>query len=252
MNSLICFTCRWVPHAPSVVPGHAITSTIDKSITDIMIQYANTCNTTLATICLASFSAFLYELTNYWKDDIGITYTMASRPVEYEAAGLVGPFMYSKLLRMHLENGHQTTFLALVEWVRSAVISGFEHVRATHDPFDTNANDPSAPSEPLPLETVPCVAVQFDLEENNHVILDEADDVRLDLIRDQDDDFPLEAWWRVATIDYWMTHFNYNPEGKQLRYVSVFPATLFERPTAVSRMNLTISKDIKYRKQERT
>ncbi|CAF1214712.1 unnamed protein product [Rotaria magnacalcarata] len=221
----------WIAHPPAVVPAHSIVSRVDKNITQTMLQCADACNTTLATICLASFCAFIYDMTNYWHDDIGITYTMASRPTEPEAGGLIGPFMYLKLLRMHLENGPHTTFLKLVHWVRSAVMEGFKHVRATHDPFDTNIHDALSPSSLSP-EMCPCVAVQFDLEENNHLILDEAGDARLDILRNEDDGFPLDMWWRVASNDYWITLFNYNPEAEELRCVSIFPATLFERPTA--------------------
>ncbi|UJR13005.1 hypothetical protein I4U23_000031 [Adineta vaga] len=202
-----------------------------------MLQYADECSTTLATICLASFCTFLYELVNCWVDDIGIAYTMASRPVEPEAAELVGPFMYYQLLRMHLENGPHTTFQEFVHWVRSVVISGLEHVRAMYNPLEIRAHDQlsssSTSSTSLPQEMCPCVVVQFDLEDINHVILDEgADHAKLDIVRNESDGFLQDAWWRVATNDCWITQFYYNPEAKELGCIPIFPTTLFKRATA--------------------
>jgi hypothetical protein len=204
-----------------------------------MLEYADECNTTLATVCLASFCAFLYELTDYWTSDIGIVYTMASRPTEPEAAQLVGPFMYYQLLRMHLQNGLHTTFQELVHWVRSVVISGLEHARAMYNPLDTRNQEQLSPelilSNSLPPEMCPCVVVQFDIEDTNDIILDEGvHHAKLAIVRNKTDGFLQDAWWRVASNDCWITQFYYNTDSKTLGYVPIFPTTLFKYETAVS------------------
>ena len=226
---------RWIPHLPTVTPAHALTSTVSEDILNSLVSYAEECQVTLATLCFATFCAFIYEMTNFWENDIGITYTMTSRPAEPEAAHLIGPFMYLPLLKIHLNDGGRTTFRQLVKSAHSVIGTGYRHVKATNtlpDTIDFEHLPPDACTR-YP-EIFPIAGVQFDIEEDNYVILDDANNIRLEKVKNKVDGFPEEAWWRVATNDYWITLFHYDPTSEQLRYVTVLPTTLFEYSTAVS------------------
>lgn len=174
-------------------------------------------------------------MTNLWDEDIGITYTMNVGSSEPETVDLIGPFMYIPLLRMHLEDGSNTTFLSLVRWVHSVVANGYKHVKAANAlPDNIDFDDLPANAASLFPEMFPCFGMQFDIEEHNHLALDDAGDVRLDQVKSSTDGFPQSAWWRRATNDYWNTLFHYDPLSNKIRYVNVLPTTLFEFPTAVS------------------
>lgn len=190
---------------------------------DTMFEYANACDTTLATICLAGFGVFLFDLLNYWEDDFGIHYTMTRPPQQPECAHLIGPFVHFPQLRMHLENGCHTTFHSFVCYVRSIIISGLDHAEATH-----------IYCEEKTYETCERISVQFDVCHHDHLVLDQTNNVQLDLIRNEHDGLPQDIWWRSNDFNLLFVHFWFDSQVKTLHYAIVSPTLLFERSSVVS------------------
>ncbi|CAF1544017.1 unnamed protein product [Adineta ricciae] len=200
-----------------------------------MLQSAELYKTTLASICLSMACVFLYEVADYWEDDIGVSYMMASQSEISTVSKLIGPFMCSQTLRIHLQNGTHTTFVQLVNWVQTTVTKGLEHAKVSGNDLDTTTDDESSLLSSSPVFCAESdVYIQFDIEENDCIVLDKVDDVQLHVVRNEKDNLPQHAWWRQGFCPFLNLFFDYNPKSKQLSYAIMFPTIRCEESTAVS------------------
>jgi hypothetical protein len=229
---LPCDRPEHLESTPCVSPMHAFTFQLKDSTMAAMIECARENNVTLAVLCLTCHYAFLFEVTGLW--DVAARCAMASRPLEPEAAGIIGPFVYYPLLRIHVDTNGLATFESLIRAVHTLFVNAVDHVRIEYHSLPTS--DTLNGKSQFEQHMI-CTIFQFD-ESMESITLDKVNNVQLEQLVDYRDGFSETCWWRHFWWLVWNVNVLYNISSQTLSYAQTFSTRLYERTTGVSRKGL--------------
>ncbi|CAF1349289.1 unnamed protein product, partial [Didymodactylos carnosus] len=194
---------------------------VDDKIVSTMIGCAGEMNVTVASLCLACHFAFLVELTDEWV--LEVVCTMANRPLEPEAAKILGPFLHYVLCSVILEKEKNPTFITLLQQTHTTMMMSFDRLPTEQNPLLMDLTEMLADNQPRS-------SFQFD-EKLQDMVLDQ--NVRLHQLLDPSDGTLAAAWWRLAVYSHFFSLVSYDPQTAELSYVFAFSSAAYERPTAV-------------------
>ncbi|CAF4171278.1 unnamed protein product [Rotaria sp. Silwood2] len=193
---------------------------LNNKLASAIIECARENNITVANLCLACHFAFLIELTGEY--DLGVVCTMAGRPLEPEAANILGPFADYNVIRVTLDKKTNPTFITLIKQTHAVMTESFDHLFAEQDPLTFELAECMGGIQPIS-------SFQFD-EKLRDITLDK--NVRLHCL-DPSDNMSIPAWWSVAALHPFSSVVTYDQESAEFSYVFEFSTVFYERPTAV-------------------
>ena len=196
-----------------------------------MLDCALMNNVTLATICAACHTAFLFELTNEW--DVAFDTTVVSRPQELEAADIIGNFFYVPPLRVNLQKTRNTTFVTLLETIQSLTNKSIIHARAQWTPL---GNSTLQPNEDGTSIDYPITSFQFE-QYQKEFVLDASSDTEncvLEYVHSERDSLPAGLWARAAGRAALFTKVFYVMPDRRLTFGMFFSMASYNYSTAVS------------------
>ncbi|CAF4023463.1 unnamed protein product, partial [Adineta steineri] len=194
---------------------------LDNNITSAMIKCARENNVTIANLCLSCHYAFLIQLTDEW--DHAVDCNVVKRPLEPEAANIVGPFVDYIACRVALNEKTNPTFCTLLEKTHNTMMEAFDHLFVEEDPLSKDL------TEMLNVDRQ-CSDFQFD-EMLQDVTLD--NNARLQLLLNPSDGMPAAIWWRLATDTHFGAYVIYDSKIEKLSYAFVFSTATYEQSTAI-------------------
>jgi hypothetical protein len=211
----------WLLNSYKITTAIPVSFHLNDKIASAMVECARENNVTIANLCLACHFAFLIELTDEW--DLLVDCNAAKRPLEPEAANILGPFTDYIICRVNLDKKTNPTFQSLLEKTHSTMMESLDHLFAEEDPLSRNDTEMLAPDRQ-------CSDFQFD-EMLEDVVLD--NNVRLHHVVNPSDNMPAAIWWRVATDTHFGVYVIYDSHRAKLSYAFVFSTATYERSTAV-------------------
>ena len=195
-----------------------------------MIDCANMNNVTLATVCASLHAAFLFELTDDW--DVAFETTVANRPQEPEATATLGNHFYLPIMRVHLENTTETTFVTLLQIVQSLTNNSLLHARAQWTPLGNNTLEQSEDGTSI---NYPITNFQFEEYQKSFVLDTSAQNGPvLEYIHNERDDLLGGLWSRAAGRASFFTEAFYMLPDMRLTFGMFFSTVSYDHSTAVS------------------
>ncbi|CAF4084471.1 unnamed protein product [Adineta steineri] len=194
---------------------------LDNYITSAMVKCARENNVTIANLCLACHYAFLIQLTDEW--DLAVFCTAVKRPLEPEAANILGPCADYIICRVILDDKTNPTFCTLLEKTHNTMMESFDHLFAEEDILSKDLTE---------MLRVGRQHSNFQFDEMlQDVALD--NNARLQLLLNPSDGMPAAIWWRFAANIHFGAYVIYDSKVEKLSYAFVFSTATYEQSTAI-------------------